>query len=493
MRMRPPSVVAAGVAAVVVATGIAAAPVSAGPAPVTAAQPATRWTQLSAGSLGTSTSIALARFGGDLQVVWTQAVGTKAGVYTRILSSGGTPRTGAIAVLPSTWNTLNTFPAIIPYAGGRLLTFSGLRTTDITDPYSDGYQYYLTSRDGKTWTLADGALSAANNAYGSYGTDVTVAAGQPVVAYTAATASRVSYHKGMITPIPDAPAIDPTTSDTGNDAYNTGLGTDTRSAQTWAVWFSNSGARTTEGVQAQRILPSRGPLVRGPLSAENSAGSWSSVAVNERIVVAERTAGSGGLYAGYAVGYPTASRVALWRLGSGALVIPGGGGVSLVGTAAGPGGRIWLYWWNANASVIDAVRTNPAATRFGAVTPIATPQDSTSVWDIEGDAAGGPLQLVVNSGTTRQQLFSTVVEPDLSVAASPASLATARGGTVTVTVSDAGAAVRGATVRFAGHTKVSGASGQATFSVAKSTKKGRYAVVVSDPGYATTTTVVSLH
>ena len=106
---------------------------------------------------------------------------------------------------------------------------------------------------------------------------------------------------------------------------------------------------------------------------------------------------------------------------------------------------------------------------------------------MEGDAAGGPLQLVVNSGSTRQQIFSTVVQPDLSVTASPASLAASKGGRLTVTVSDAGTAVPGAVVRFAGRQAVTGANGQATFTVAKGTQKGRYAVTVTHAGYATTT------
>ena len=483
MRTGPLSVVATAVS-VVAATGLAAAPSPARPtaAPAPAAVP---WTLLSSGPLHTSTSIAVARFGADLQVVWTQDVGAEQGLYTRIVSGRGTPRTAAIPVLTSAWQTINDFPAVIPYAGGRLITFSGLRTTDITDPYTGGYQYYLTSPDGQSWTLAGGALSASNHAYGSYGTDATVVAGQPVVAYTAATASRISYHQGIITPIPDQPADDPTTGDTGNDAYDTGVATDVPGAQTWAVWYSNAGGRTTEGVQAQRILPSLGPIYQGPGSAVNSGGTWSSVAVNERIEVAART--GGGLYAGYAVGYPTAARVALWRVGGAAMVIPGGGGVQLVGTAAGPGGRVWLYWWNANTGVIDAVRTDPGATRFGAVTPVPTPQGTTSVWDLEGDAAGGPLQLVVNAGSTRQQIFSTVVQPDLSVTASPASLAASKGGRLTVTVSDAGTAVSGAVVRFAGRQAVTGANGQATFTVAKGTQKGRYVVTVTHAGYATTT------
>ena len=287
MRTGPLSVVATAVT-VVAATGLAAAPSPARPAaaPAPAAVP---WTLLSSGPLHTSTSIAVARFGADLQVVWTQDVGAEQGLYTRIVSGGGTPRTAAIPVLTSAWQTINDFPAVIPYAGGRLITFSGLRTTDITDPYTGGYQYYLTSPDGQSWTLADGALSASNHAYGSYGTDATVVAGQPVVAYTAATASRISYHQGIITPIPDEPADDPTTGDTGNDAYDTGVATDVPGAQTWAVWYSNAGGRTTEGVQAQRILPSLGPIYQGPGSAVNSGGTWSSVAVNERIEVAART------------------------------------------------------------------------------------------------------------------------------------------------------------------------------------------------------------
>jgi hypothetical protein len=166
------------------------------------------------------------------------------------------------------------------------------------------------------------------------------------------------------------------------------------------------------------------------------------------------------------------------------MVVSTGHGVAQVGVAAGPGGRIWLFWWEASSDRLHAVRTNPAGTRFGRICTVTTPHATTSLWKTAGDGTSGPLDLVVNAGDgSSEQISSTQVKPCLSASVNPTTVSSSAGGPVTIHVSDAGSAVKGATVKYAGTAKTTDAHGDATFKVAKGTSKGKHAITYADGGY----------
>ncbi|MGN6475481.1 MAG: hypothetical protein ACTHK4_17805 [Mycobacteriales bacterium] len=470
--------------------------VAAGP-PVSAGtvQPRTSssgWTQLSSGTIDIIQNVGLARFGSSIQAAWVQNLSDgNQTLDTRTVGSDGAPTSSLIAA-QSEWGTLNEFPAVFGNGGQRVIAFSGIQDTNSSNPYSQGYEYYLTSADGTTWELADATLSQDDNAYGSYGTDAVDGGGTPVTGFTSASAGAVSYHSGFVTPIPSASTADATTTPDKCCAYYTGLGHDATSGQTWAVWYSNSGDATTNGVLAQRIEPSLGPQVQAPGSNVISNGSSNSLAPIQRYVTADRV--GGGVYAGYFVGYPTATKVALWKLGSAtALMRSAGGSAQAVGAAAGPSGRLWLYWWDGGTATIHAVRTNPASTRFGAVCSVTTPNKTEGVWDLVGNGDKGPLQLFSIAGEPNAQVYDTVVLPCLSVGVSPKTISASKGGTFTVTVTDAGAAIRGATVTFAGHHKTTNSSGKVSFSIAKHHAKGHFPISVSEHGYQKGSAGIRVH
>ena len=444
-----------------------------------------QWTQLSSGNVGTQQQPSVHRFGRDLQVVWTQPVGQRSAMWTRILGADGRPTGPAERIL--LWQTLIQDPAIFAIGSERYIVFAGQRTTNVTDPYSNGAEYYLTSTDGRSWTLGTGSLSASEHAAGSYGTAAIDYRGSPLVAFTEASTSRITFHQGID---PNSPATQPDghTADTGNFAYNTALGEDPSTSAVWALWYSNSGKRATNGVVAQRLFPTMGSLVNAPSSSTTSRGSTTSTAPDQDLAVVPRSARSGGgLWTAYAT--PKANAIAVWRVGARrpAFTIKATFEVGQVSLAAGPGGRLWIFWRNGTGNV-QATRTNKAATRIGAIRDVKPPRGTTA-YRIAGEGSPGPLTLVSLMAGARGAMDSIQVLPGLTCSAPRI---WRRGHSYTVKVADAGAPLNGALVRFAGHQAKTNRHGIARFSVSRHQALKRTTVTVNHAGYAGAAVKVSV-
>jgi hypothetical protein len=250
------------------------------------------------------------------------------------------------------------------------------------------------------------------------------------------------------------------------------------------VWSASTRNATTDGIDAQRIYPSVGSLVRAPKSSTLYNGAYENIPPIQRVQVAARV--GGGLWAAYSVGYPSPTRIGLWHVGTGTapLVISTGHSVAQIGVAPGPKGKIWVFWWTQGTSTLHAVRTNGAVTRLGKTCNVRTPHGSTSVWKTAGNGTNGRLDLVTSATVNGAiQMYSTQVLPCLSGAVSPTVVKSSTGGTITVYVKDAGAPVAGSYVRYAGITKKTGTLGKVTFAVAKGTAKGLKRVTFKHSGY----------
>lgn len=144
---------------------------------------------------------------------------------------------------------------------------------------------------------------------------------------------------------------------------------------------------------------------------------------------------------------------------------------------------MWVFWYDRGHPVIHAARTNPAATRIGAVCNVTTPRKDTDVYKLAGNGAKGPLQLFINSGPNLDatRISTKVVKPCLSVRVAPSNAA--KGGTVKVTVTDAGEPVAHASVSLLGDHKHTNGLGNAVFHVSGRTGRGSHLVKVSSHGY----------
>jgi hypothetical protein len=459
------------ISTVALATGL-----SLGSLPAAHATPDGHWTTLSKGNIDTVRQPAVHRFGRDLQAIWTQPQGQRIALYTRIIGANGKPKTAAIRIM--VWDGIIEDPVIFGIGSQRVIAFSGLRNGNTPDPYTSGAEFYLTSPNGTAWTLGTGSLSQSTAAFGSYGTAAIDYNGSPLVAFTEASTSRITFHHGIDSHIPAATA-DGHTSSTGNFAYSTGLGEDKSTSNVWAIWYSNSGKPRTTGVDAQRIYPTEGALVHAPASFLARGGAATSTAPDQDLPAVSRPASAGGgVYTAYAT--PSDRSIVVWRVGARhpAFIVRSVNTAGQVSLGAGPHGKLWLFWRDGNN--VRATRSNAAATRAGAIRTIAPPRGTTA-YRIAGDGALGPLDVVSLFSAAHGSMDSAQILPGLS---GSASRVWRRGHRYTVKVTDAGAPVAGAVVSFAGHKAHTNRHGIARLTTSSRASLGHGQVRISHRGYA---------
>jgi hypothetical protein len=108
-----------------------------------------------------------------------------------------------------------------------------------------------------------------------------------------------------------------------------------------------------------------------------------------------------------------------------------------------------------------------------------------------GDGALGPLDAIINvvgtakdsAGNYLDEIDSTRIYEGLRVGVSPAKISYAAGGSLVVTVTDAGVPVPDVAVTVGGVVKNTNGKGKATFAVANHSAKGFHSVTASAVGW----------
>ncbi|MDH4160549.1 MAG: hypothetical protein OEV62_09860, partial [Actinomycetota bacterium] len=325
-------------------------------------------------------------------------------------------------------------------------------------------------------------------AYASYGTAAVDDGGTPLVAVNASSSSFVTLHRGVDPSVPAA-APDWKSSTTSGYGLHVGLGRDSKTGQVWAAWYCLACSKAQDGVVAQRVWPKPiGGLTRAPQSSTKG----SSLNPQQGVAVASRK--GGGVWVAYKVGYPTANKIRVWKVGTKQGFTVRTTDADHISLVPGPAGRLWLVWDSNGGDKVKVARTNANVTRIGVVRSLKPPTKKGSysyVWATGGSGAGGPLHLLVNAqiGATSPQIWYQKVLAGLKLAASPKKLDF---GKVVAKVSDAGKAISGAKVTFRGSTKTTGAKGTATFTVARGVKSGKYPMIATKAGYARGRAVVTV-
>ena len=137
--------------------------------------------------------------------------------------------------------------------------------------------------------------------------------------------------------------------------------------------------------------------------------------------------------------------------------------------AAAGDGRLWVLWTKGfGAPDVLATRSNPSATRFGAVVNAGHPRDGKQAYKLDASAAGGALDVLgnFNIGTTTTAVTSyRRILPGLTLGARPRRIRKGEPTEVRFTVIDAGAPVKGATVRAGGRSATTGRDGRVTLTL----------------------------
>lgn len=380
---------------------------------------------------------------------------------------------GGSNVVASGWAMLSN-PALAIGLGGSIdAIFGGIRSLNFGDPQDD-MNMAVSTNGGASWTLVPGDIVAQGAA--AYSSPVAVATGvSGQLLETWYGTSGVWVHSGVSSVTPNS-----NFQSFGCCGYYSNVAIDANSDNQLA-WYSNASGHL--GVWTEAVGSDGSPLgspIRMPGTANMSVGE------DQRTPL---VAGPNrNFYIAYPTGYPSFRKIALWAVYSSTTRtianLSSGSDVN-AGLAADPNLRLWVFWSERVGSSprLFATRSNLAGTRFGAVVRVGAPPRASSVYSVDGNAGSGALDIfgtiaVANSSTTAT--WTRHVLPGLSVGLSPAAVRRRHLSRVTVTVTDAGAPVKGASVKLGGHTSKTNGSGRVTLHLLAS---GPLAAVASHAGY----------
>ena len=162
--------------------------------------------------------------------------------------------------------------------------------------------------------------------------------------------------------------------------------------------------------------------------------------------------------------------------------VPGSGSPA-VAIAAADQGRVWVVWTRGFGDPdVLARRSNKKATKFGATVNAGHPKDAAQAYDVDANAAGGALDVLgnFNIGTTTTAVTSyRRILPGLTLKAKPRRVRRGEDTDVRFTVTDAGDAVKDASVKVAGTSGTTDGKGRVTLTIrsrkavtAKASKSG---------------------
>jgi hypothetical protein len=420
---------------------------------------------------------------GNLHVIWHHHTSPSADslVQTVISPSG---HVGAPQEIASGWAGVGDAVILRDGAGRLLVIAPATRGTSATDPLNSIAQWASTD-GGSSWALtptpvADGA-GFADPLGGALGPDGVT----PFFAWT--TTDGVFVHRGG-----DPPGTNTNLEAAAGSAgfgccgYDPGVARDSSTGAIVVAWYAlvNQG----DAVYARTIDPATnaptGTTLRMP-------GTLSSVSPDQRVGLTGRP-GKPGVYAAYNGSSPSQGSVLVWRFGAaGATTVARNRATQLhdPAIAATPDGRLWVAW--SASGRIWARRSNPAVTKWGAVSSIPVRRGTGTVYKLALNASTGPLDVFGGfappSGSGVQTWHSQIL-PGLTLTVSPTkpSLAKGKHGTITATVTDAGTAVQGAKVLLGNSGATTNKNGKAKLKVGPITSTASFTVRATKPGYAAT-------
>lgn len=405
---------------------------------------------------------------GVLHVSWKERTGPLAeAIRHRAVSASG--RLGPASTIVSGWVGLSD-PELVVDAGRLRVYFGGQRTAESAEPLS-GLLTATAPASGASWS-APQVIHARNTVGAARNPSATVARdGSHYQAWYGP--SEIYLHRGLEATAPDhlftaSPAL---------NEFGPTVVTDA-AGRVWVSWcgFGGNGG----GVFVQRADPASGAPIGAarklPGSTTPHQGAQISTCNLER-TAARRTPmvarAGGGVFIAGSAGYPTLSRVLVWRIDpsgqipAGSFVVGAAAAFShqTPALAAAPDGRVWVAWLEARPGrpVIAARRSNRLGTAWGEPVRVAAP-GRWLLGALNIAAQGGKLDVLglMGSAGGAKSVQHTQLLPGLTLKRTR----TVRrpGGQVALTfrVDDAGDPLAGARVAVGGIAAVTGGNGVAT-------------------------------
>jgi hypothetical protein len=366
-----------------------------------------------------------------------------------------------------------------------LLFVPATRSASALDPFQS-IEEWTSADNGATWTIAPEPVAFNGGFADPLGGGLGPDGGTPFVAW--GTTDGLWVHRGTDPNVPSANLQ--SASGFACCGYDPAVVTDSATGAVVVAWY----AIVDQGnaVYARTVDPGTGAPTG---TTRRMPGTLGTDSPDQRIGLTA-IPGQPGTYAVYTGGGVASSRILVWKVGSPTSVtvakIPGGE-ARTPAIAATPDGRLWVAW--AAKGRIWARRSNRARTTWGATTSIPDRAHTDTVYKIALSAQANVLDVLAAfspSSTGGVQTWHSQIDPGLTVTAHPARPQSNSGHTfkLTVAVSDAGSAVKGASVTVAGHHLHTGAKGTATVVVGPFTHRATLRVTAAKKGFAAGSTAV---
>ena len=458
------------------------------PAAASSAGESGRWTKLGR----TTTNFAqpgMARRPADgLHALWAKKSSADASltdlVHTRITGNGEIASTDPVV---SDWNFIWSVPdlAVSPVDQGcpacdsyLVGIWGGIQSTQVGETHTNiSAATWHPVGTSSMWNLQDGDVSE-----GPGGAASSIGVSQPgdTALFTWAGSGGTYVHGGFD---PSTPDHNFQTPGGGCCSYSPDLASTMTNAstggQTWVAWYSS--ADGNKGVWTQQVDPSTGApfgsATRMPGSTTRFNGEEQSVQeITRTPIAADQSGMSQNFYVAYTGGYPSPTKMIVWRID--AVAVGGPAADSVVvgrGTSSAPvhtpaiaaddQGHAWVMWSEGGTGGprIFARRSNVGGTRWGATVMVDLPRDTSgcqTITEITPETMGGNVDVIatISEGCTSQYaLWHTEIEPGLSLSANPSKFSGKE--KVTFKVTDAGEPVQGAKVTVDGKSATTDADG----------------------------------
>lgn len=448
------------------------------------------WTPVTSADGANIDQVGLARTpDGTLHVAWTRKTpGNSANddlMQTPIAANGAV---GAAQVLASNWVGVGS-PAMARAADGSLLIVAGATSSLDPGAISD-FGAWRSTDGGATWAQVSGDAALGGGFSDTPGLAFGGDGATPFFAW--GTTFGLFVHRGLsATP---ATGNFQTANGFGCCGYDPGVALD-GNGQLVVGWYSN--ATNHEGVFAQAVDQATGNPVGAarlmPGSVTTYGGTPNSSASLARTPVVSRP-GRAGVFLAYAGGYPTTTKVLVWRFGAArsSVIARRAAGVDDVALAADPAGRLWVVW--SGGTRVYARRSNATLSSWGAVVSVPARKGTGSIYKLAANAQAGALDVLgaFEGAVPGVQTWATQLQPGLTLTTAPAKLAAGGSGkqAVTLKVTDAGVPVAGAKVSLAGRSARTGRGGTALLTVGPFARRTRLTAHATHAGYASATATV---
>jgi hypothetical protein len=400
---------------------------------------------------------------------------------------------GSIATAPRTiingWSGVSFQPTLLGSGSAPLLVFSG--QDNVKGPLSDGCVVGALPQSGlwpiQAWSLSSNCVFS-NVGYGDAAANV-----KGTLSAAWAGGLGVEYRIGTSPQIPASGTDQQIPLSSGHaDAVaeaNDQFGNGDFYAAFYRFFSTN---KSSDGVYV-KDLTTGGPVIKAPKSGTESV---TYPAQPQRVAMATVSAKGGGTYVAYCSNAGTCGTFLLWKVGtSKTIAVPHTKLAVGLAMSRGPGGRLWLAWYDEQSNRVYTVRTNKKDTRFGPPASFpATPcfaDGNTHLALSAGDDGrlDVALECLANAGG-KATLYVTQAEAGLTIKASPAKITNKHAVKVTFTVTDAGDPVSGAKVALRGAARHTGSNGKVTFTFAKGTAPGTYRATALAADYVSAATSV---